>query len=252
MVSIFSRSSQQSHDREITVSLILGIETSGVSGSIALQTGEKRIDARTLSQGGRRHAQSLLKEIDELFRKHSLKPRDCTAVAVSQGPGSFTGLRVGIVCAKTWAYATNGQLAAVDTFLAVAENSPADVNKVFVVENAQRGDLFVGRYRRNVNGHFERTGEIEIVPAQSWIAELNAKATVSGPGLDKYREQISDKCRTLDAASCQPSASQIVKLGAKQLAEGKATDFWEVEPFYLRKSAAEEKWEARQAEQLSD
>ena len=71
---------------------------------------------------------------------------------MSVGPGSFTGLRVGVVCAKTLAYATGARLAAVDTLEAIAANSPPDVETVHVITDAQRGDLFVGTYRRTADG----------------------------------------------------------------------------------------------------
>ncbi|HUQ68608.1 MAG TPA: tRNA (adenosine(37)-N6)-threonylcarbamoyltransferase complex dimerization subunit type 1 TsaB, partial [Planctomycetaceae bacterium] len=84
---------------------ILSLETSGLTGSIALDR-DGVVEQRELATAGRRHAQTLVAEMRDLLHAHGLRPADVNAVAVSIGPGSFTGLRVGVVCAKTFAYAT--------------------------------------------------------------------------------------------------------------------------------------------------
>src|SRR5207302_9751075 len=89
------------------------------------------------------------------------KPRDCQLVAVSVGPGSYTGLRVGVVCAKTLAYVVNCRLAAVDTLQSIACNSPVDVAVVEVICDAQRGDLFAGTYARDVHGEWVPRGGVQ-------------------------------------------------------------------------------------------
>src|SRR5438552_3091101 len=108
---------RQAASRHMT--LTLAIETSGIVGSIALCSDGERIEERTL-QLGRHHGQSLIPELRQLLEDHRRKPRDCDLIAVSIGPGSFTGLRVGVVCAKTLAYVTGSRVAAVDTFHAIA------------------------------------------------------------------------------------------------------------------------------------
>jgi tRNA threonylcarbamoyladenosine biosynthesis protein TsaB len=224
---------------------ILGIETSGFTGSIALQRDDGSVFTRTLSKEGRRHAQSLLLEIEGLFQDQKISPRDCSAVAVSWGPGSFTGLRVGVVCAKTWAFATEGQVALVDTLLAIAENSPADVDEIYILADAQRGDFFVGQYKRDTASAFQRIGEIQILPADAWIADRNPQEIVSGPGAEKRRETLAKQCIVLESKYCYPQADKIVQLGFQQLTAGQFNDIWSLEPFYLRQSSAEEKWNAK-------
>src|SRR5262245_60606931 len=127
--------------------LTLGIESAGPAGSVALARGEELIAERTLDRSGPRHAANLVVEIDALVRGAGRKIRDCELVAVSIGPGSFTGLRVGVVCAKTLSYALGCSLVAVDTLESIAENSPAEVSDVFVLSDAHRGELYAGQYR---------------------------------------------------------------------------------------------------------
>ena len=227
--------------------LVLGVETSGLEGSVAIVRDEICLGEKRLNQIGRRHAQALVLEIGELLTSHSLTPRDVDLVAVSRGPGSFTGLRVGMVCAKTFAYATGCQFIAVDTFAAIAENAPAELKRVFVIEDAQRDDLFVGEYARNPHQEWEQVSPIRIVSADDFLQSRSDLAVVMGPGVGKLESETPPDHWLVDPNIRQPRASIIASLGRLQkqsrvgepLAE--ENDFWRASPFYLRMSAAEEK-----------
>lgn len=226
---------------------VLGIETSGLDGSIALLRNQECLGERVLNQTGRRHAQALVLEIGELLRTQRLTARDLGSVAVSRGPGSFTGLRVGMVCAKTLAYATGCQFISVDTFHAIAENVPRQIQRVTVVEDAQRDDLFAGDYERIENGDWKMVSPIRITTVENFLRDRPQDSVVVGPGLRKLdTNQISAHwLKTPDMS--QPRAVAIATLGHQLLtttSETTRTDeynFWKASPFYLRMSAAEEK-----------
>jgi tRNA threonylcarbamoyladenosine biosynthesis protein TsaB len=220
---------------------LLGIDTSGREGTLALRVDGQPVGEKSLSQTGRRHAQTLVAEIDALLVESGLEYSELNAVAVSIGPGSFTGLRVGVACAKTLAWATGCQIVAVDTLQVIAQNSPADVANVWVISDAQRGDLFVGQYARGNNGLFTRTGNIEIAPAQSWCRERPSGSVVTGPGLLKYGGEFTKSVRQLDSNCWQPRAANVCLLGEQQFAKDNTADMWTLEPLYIRRSAAEEK-----------
>ncbi|WP_166827049.1 tRNA (adenosine(37)-N6)-threonylcarbamoyltransferase complex dimerization subunit type 1 TsaB [Thalassoroseus pseudoceratinae] len=222
----------------------LGIETSGRAGSVALLRESELVGERILDRTGRRHAQTLLAEIDGLLRDNELAATDIHTIAVSAGPGSFTGLRVGIVCAKTFAFATGCHLSAVNTFQAVAENSPEDVAELFVIADAQRQDVFVGHFRRT-EGSFVSQGDIEIQPAAEWCADRNQSDVLSGPGVRKWSEQLDPICQVLPESHFDPQARVVAALGAKRTAAGEFDDPWSLEPLYLRRSSAEDRWLAR-------
>jgi tRNA threonylcarbamoyladenosine biosynthesis protein TsaB len=225
--------------------LTLGIETSSAAGSVALLSDGTLLGESSLDVAGRQHARSLVGEIHRRLKSAGRRPRDCTAVAVSIGPGSFTGLRVGVVAARTLAYATGCRLAAVDTFLAIATNSPADVLAVWVTANAQRGELYVGRYERDGSGDFARMGELSIQPVDVFCQQLHARQTVSGPGADLLPADAVDRATLLPPELRQPRASVIARLGEHDVCAGRTADLWTLEPVYLRRSAAEEKWDQR-------
>jgi tRNA A37 threonylcarbamoyladenosine modification protein TsaB len=126
---------------------------------------------------------------------------------------------------------------------AVACNSPADVSRVDVICDAQRGDLFTATFERTAEGDWVSQGRIQIVTAASWSAGLNPQTTVSGPGLAKMASLISNSCRVLGPEFRVPQAVWIARLGIQAVEADIATDPWSVEPLYLRRSSAEVQWD---------
>jgi tRNA threonylcarbamoyladenosine biosynthesis protein TsaB len=221
--------------------LILGIETSGPLGSIAVRRDEECLAEVELEDAPRRHAQTLVVQIGDTFGQLGLKIAELDAVAVSVGPGSFTGLRVGVVCAKTLAYANGCQLAAVDTLEAIATNSPGDVVSVHVIADAQRGDLFVADYCRKSIVEWDRDRPPRIVRADEWFHSLTARDAVSGPGLRPYAPAGPTAWQSLPETAWVPSARVVAQIGARQIRQGFTADVAALEPLYVRRSAAEEK-----------
>ncbi|MBC7815285.1 MAG: tRNA (adenosine(37)-N6)-threonylcarbamoyltransferase complex dimerization subunit type 1 TsaB [Planctomycetaceae bacterium] len=220
--------------------LTLGVETSGLTGAVVLRRDGETIESVAIQQAGRRHAQTLVSEVDALLRRANLTAKQLQVVAVSVGPGSFTGLRVGVVFAKTLAYAVGCRLIAVDTFRAIAAASPSDVTDVFIVSDAQRGELFVGRYScaytATVHTSPIRLGEISIESADSFCRRAG-EVSVSGPAA----AILPTTMRVLVPEFHLPRAEFIAALGEQQALAGEQSDLWQLEPFYLRRSAAEEK-----------
>lgn len=226
---------------------ILGIETSGAAGSIALGRKDGAVFPRLLPAGGRRHAQSLVSEVMSLLASERLTPSEIQTLGVSVGPGSFTGLRVGVVFAKTWAYATGCRLVAVDTHLAIARRTPADLAAVWVLSDAQRGDVYASRYVRSATAApFLCDTPIAVHSAAVWLSQRLPGEALTGPGAAKLdAEAVREKGLTLLPESDRlPTASGIVELARLQSAADEFADLWTLEPFYCRKSAAEETWDA--------
>jgi tRNA threonylcarbamoyladenosine biosynthesis protein TsaB len=178
-----------------------------------------------------------------LFQAAGRSMSACQGVAVSIGPGSFTGLRIGVVCSKTFAYALGCPVTAVDTLLAIAEDSPADISRLTVIADAQRGGLYVGKYVRSAES-WVREGEIATPLAKAWCESVSGSEIVAGPGLDRWEKELEGRCRLLSSLRI-PKAATICEIGRRQFLAGKTADLWELEPYYLRKSSAEEQWELR-------
>lgn len=219
---------------------LLALETSGLSGSVALWQ-DGTVTERSLAAEGRRHAQTLIAELKSLLDDCGVKLKEIDGISVSIGPGSFTGLRVGVVAAKTLAYAMNWGVIAVDTLASFAEQAPAEWLRVSAISDAQRGDLFVGEYHRDPHGHFVATNPVRILSGETFRAGLSPDAIVLGPSARRW-ESVENGPRFIhEPWSLQPSATGIVTLAARDWAAGQRSDLWTLAPFYLRPSAAEEK-----------
>ena len=130
---------------------LLFLETSGRGGFVALAEGAVLRGLRRLDEA-RRQARDLAPATAELLAAQGWKARDLHGVAVSRGPGSYTGLRVGVMSAKTLAYAVGFALIAVDTFAVVADQAPADVSRVDVLADAQQEKVYVQSFGREADG----------------------------------------------------------------------------------------------------
>jgi tRNA threonylcarbamoyladenosine biosynthesis protein TsaB len=124
---------------------LLAIETSSRVGSLALYADDRLIAAQQFEHG-LQNAARMLPLLDAMLREQHLRPPDIHAVCVSQGPGSFTGLRVGITLAKTLCFATGAKLVAVPSLEVIAHNAPAPALRIMPVLDARRGQVFAALY----------------------------------------------------------------------------------------------------------
>ena len=220
--------------------IILGVETSGAIGSFAIRRDGRCIEECILPELGRRHARSFVPELIEFLARHRLKLADVDALAVSNGPGSFTGLRVGVTFAKMTAYALDVPLAAIETFAALAAQcDPA--NPVVVLADAQRRGVMFGRYIRNTDGRYVRENDIELVARGDLASRLGNVDLVTGPGVAAAEPGDLNRAQMASPSLIVPRAATIARLGEEQIARGELADAWALEPAYIRKSGAEEK-----------
>src|SRR5207253_5933848 len=125
----------------------LAIETSGRIGSVALVEGAAIVAEEQFSHG-LKHAAEMVPMIDRLCRERGWTATDFAQIYVSAGPGSFTGLRIGITLAKTLAFATGLRLVAVPSVRVLAENAPPDARHLIIVLDAKRDQVFTARFER--------------------------------------------------------------------------------------------------------
>ncbi len=219
---------------------ILALETTERSGSLAAAT-DGNLLAELSLEGTQRSAQSLAPAMIALLRQAGWRPGDVQLVAVSQGPGSFTGLRIGVTTAKVFAYAVGADILGIDTLDAIVAAAPDDVTKVSVVMDAQRGQVVARRYRRRSDGWFEPAEPQRLINVETWFEQLPAEIAVTGPVLGKLAARLPSHVRLLDPHDWLPRASIVARLAARDYALGRRDDLWKLAPHYCRRSAAEEK-----------
>ncbi len=222
----------------------VGLETSGPIGSVAVLKGDELIGERTIGDSGRRHARTLISELDELLKSLGIVPRAVERVAVSIGPGSFTGLRVGIVAAKTWGFVSGAKLTAVGTFEAVASTQPVNASTAWVIDDALRGEVFVQKFAADA-GRWRPVELPRIAALDQWLTEISPGDVVTGPAASKWPEEIAAAGLVVSPVELhRPTAAQVAACGLEKARAGEFTDPFSLAPLYIRRSAAEEKLDA--------
>jgi tRNA threonylcarbamoyladenosine biosynthesis protein TsaB len=214
------------------------LETSGRGARIGLAR-ERVLKHTAELDAARRHAREMVPTIDALLSAESLRPTDLTGVMVSCGPGSYTGLRVGLATAKALAYATGCQLRAVDTFAAIAEQAPREAQHVWVVADALQKQVYIQRFDRTPAGWIPFQ-ELCIGAVDEWLNWLPAGVHVSGPGATVYASAIPQDCVVVPEADREPRVESVLAVGFR-LAPLTREELFALEPLYLRASSAEEK-----------
>ena len=224
---------------------ILAIETSGKIASVALANGEQILAEHEFPHG-LKHAAEIIPAIDQVCKSHHRKPGDVEHIYVSVGPGSFTGLRIGITLAKTFAMATGAKLVAVPSVAVLAENAPAEAKDLIIVLDAKREQIFTARFTREKGLWIE----VESPHLDSLAAILNRSPKpvhLLGEGIPFHQNviatQSSDAVICCDAKLWTARASQVVHLGAKSAAAGQFISPDQLLPTYIRQAEAEEKWD---------
>jgi tRNA threonylcarbamoyladenosine biosynthesis protein TsaB len=223
---------------------ILAIETSGRHGSIALLQGDDsaaRVVGDLNLTGEGRTAQSLHPGIEQLLGVAGWSAASIGLVAVTIGPGSFTGLRIGVTAAKTIAYAVGGEVVGVDTLEVLASQVPASPAPLWAIIDAQRNELFAARSVERFDGLPLVDREPAIVAVDDWLAALHEHERVTGPALAKLASLLPPTVRAVPEEYWQPSAAAVGKLAWQKHLAGSRDDFWRLAPKYYRASAAEEK-----------
>jgi len=191
-----------------------------------------------------RSAQSLAPALNDLLESVGWRPREVQVVAVVVGPGSFTGLRVGVTTAKTFAYAVEADVVAVNTLETIAWQVSFDAAQpqVHVAMDAQRGELYCGVFER-LAAEVRQQEALRIETSQAWLAALPAGCRASGPAMTTLAERLPAEVGLVEPAFWHPTAAAVALLAARRHAAGQRDDLWRLVPLYMRKSAAEEKRE---------
>jgi tRNA threonylcarbamoyladenosine biosynthesis protein TsaB len=229
---------------------VLAIETSGRVGSIAaleVSRGQSAaIDERWLPPD-QRTARSLLPTIHSLLSDHAWRPGELDMVCTTTGPGSFTGLRIGVVAAKTLCYATGAALVGVHTLSAIASAVDAGRRRLWTVLDAQRKELFVACFEPGLSIVDQAAPPTQVLGVDDWLARLAAGDAVAGPPLARLRHRIVQGVQVIDEQRWTPTAAAAGRLAIELLARGSSIDPLMLVPRYYRKSAAEEKANAKEA-----
>ena len=223
--------------------LVIAIESSTRVASVAVSFRGRTIESSLASE--RAHASDLLPSIDRALRSLGATPKDIRAIVVGTGPGSYTGLRVGIATALGIARASGAAILAVPSGETLAFGALAPGAEALMLLDARSGELYFARYRRTAD-------EVQVVVAPRVIVAADVPALVAldatarnlpifGDATVAEAANLDDAARQRLVADATPKASALLALGTARLARGLVHRLDEVEPLYLRPFAATER-----------
>lgn len=186
----------------------------------------------------RRHARDLAPAVRDLLAEHGWKPSSIAAVFVSSGPGSYTGLRVGIMSAKAFAYATGCGLLSVGSFPIIAAQAPPGT--VEVIADAQQQRVYCQRFHVAGGPEPAPLAPLQVLPLDAWLAQIPEDCLISGPAASICLDRLPAHGRLVDEPRRTPTLDALLALGLARWQRGDRDDLWKAEPLYARPSAAEE------------
>ncbi|MBQ5682435.1 MAG: tRNA (adenosine(37)-N6)-threonylcarbamoyltransferase complex dimerization subunit type 1 TsaB [Peptococcaceae bacterium] len=236
--------------------IILSIDSSTPVAGIAVSDGMQLLGEITLNTKNT-HSEKLMPLVKHLLDELTLSVNDLDAIAVTQGPGSFTGLRIGMATAKGLAQGAGKKLIAVPTLDCLAQNLLHYPGIICPIMNAQKKQVYTAIYRSGRN-KLERLSDYQAIAVEQLAAqlkELKEDVWFVGDGVaafaDVFQELLGDACRFADGHNILPRAGALAMLAAERASEEQFDDLYQAELIYIRKSEAEVQWEARQQNQNS-
>ncbi|UNC91444.1 tRNA (adenosine(37)-N6)-threonylcarbamoyltransferase complex dimerization subunit type 1 TsaB [Candidatus Contubernalis alkaliaceticus] len=233
--------------------LILGIDTSTMVCSVALARENQIVGEYTL-QNKKTHSQRLMPLISAVIENCDFTPGDLGGISVTCGPGSFTGIRIGVAAARALSQALGIPLVGIPTLDVLAFQFNYGEGLICPLLDARRGEVYSAVYRSS-GEQIERITNYMAVPLRELLEFLIAapeeKIIFLGDAMDKYRDLLQE---TLKARACFAPpflrvnrGALVAYLGLNRICSEKHRDnYLHLKPMYLRRSEAEVKWEERQ------
>jgi len=223
---------------------ILAVDTTTPSGSVAV-VDDDRLLAETAVESPSTHSARLLAAVDLLLKSLNLDIQEIEGYAVTPGPGSFTGIRIGLSTVKSFAFASGKPIAPVSSLLALAwkagESRPCLVAPML---DAKKGEIYAALYEFEKGRTRERIPQSAFAP-ERFLARLPAGREIVfiGNGIELCRPEIAARFKSEAVFSHRSPfiAFEVSRLGRDILKKGKGVSALDLEPLYFRKSQAEER-----------
>ncbi len=229
---------------------ILSVDTSSNVASVAICDDEKLV-CEIIVNNKKTHSQTLMPMIDSALKQSELEICDIDLLVSANGPGSFTGLRIGVSAVKGLSHAADIPVVGVSTLEAMAYNLPFCEYVISPIMDARRQQVYNAVYEWN-NGELIEVKAPRALSIEELIQEfstLNKKVVFLGDGVKVHKqyitEKLGDKATFAPACANEQRASGLAIAAKKLYDEGKAVSCYELAPVYLRKPQAERELEER-------
>jgi tRNA threonylcarbamoyladenosine biosynthesis protein TsaB len=223
--------------------IILAIETATMCGSVALMAGNRCLAENSVDTATT-HSRRLIHQVDQVRRETGLEWDQIDGIAVSLGPGSFTGLRIGLSTAKGLGMAADRPLLGVPTLDGLARQIIAPPgSRVCALLDARKKEVYAAFYRCNAEGIPEKTGQDQVLKPEKLAELIDEQTLLVGDGgsayRDFFRETLGNSVLFAPSRIFFPRAATIGLLGSEKFAANDFVDPAEVVPIYVRPSEAE-------------
>ncbi|WP_340156360.1 tRNA (adenosine(37)-N6)-threonylcarbamoyltransferase complex dimerization subunit type 1 TsaB [uncultured Winogradskyella sp.] len=214
------------------MALVLNIETATTNCSVSLSKDGETLVLKEDNSLGYSHAETLHLFIDEVFKISKLKPSEIDAVAVSKGPGSYTGLRIGVSSAKGLCFALEKPLISISTLESLAHQVKATDGLIIPMLDARRMEVYSAIYNQNLELQREIKAEILSEESYSELLDFN-KVYFIGDGVEKTKALISHS-NAFFIEGKLPSANEMSLLAEMKYKKSDTEDVAYFEPYYLK------------------
>lgn len=229
---------------------ILGIDTSTMAANVAVLEDDKLICEYTINTK-KTHSQKLMPMIENMLKLSDIDIKDIDAIGICVGPGSFTGLRIGMATAKAMAHVNNIPLIGVNSLEVLSANMDLCNKKICSILDAQRNQVYTCKYIVE-DSKCKQIEEISIIPIDNLLEELsstNEEWVILGEAAYKYKEKIEDISNiTIPSPSNNITKASSLCIVARDKFEQniEVHNCYDINPMYIRKSQAEEQYEEKQ------
>jgi tRNA threonylcarbamoyladenosine biosynthesis protein TsaB len=229
--SLFNFVSLLKLEFDLNMALIVNIETATKNCSVALAKDGKTVALKEIAEENFSHAEKLHLFIASLFEETGYQYKDLQAVAVSQGPGSYTGLRIGVSAAKGFCYALSIPMIAVDTLLVLAKKIEIKEGVIIPMIDARRMEAYTAIFDSNFTKI--RTTEAEVIDESSY-QDLPQAIHLIGDGAMKFKHVLTSEAFHFHPEIHYPSAQEMSALSFEKFKQKDFVDVAYFEPFYLK------------------
>lgn len=227
---------------------VLGIDTSTRCGSIGLMD-EGEVIAEYLLNLPITHSERLLENIRHLLQEGQCPMKNLDGWAISLGPGSFTGLRIGVSTIKGLAYATQKPVAGVSSLDVLASQISPTPYLICPIIDARKGEVYTAFYYYDQYNQLQRQSDFLALKPEALVKKIKERTIFLGDGTRTYGDFLQNSLSSLalfpNPSLHLPRGSVVAKLGGKLLQRGESLDLETFTPIYVRPSEAEIHWHNR-------
>lgn len=228
---------------------VIGIDTSTTCGSVGFIDEEADISFEYQFKAQITHSERLLKAIDYILKETGFNLENLDGWSISLGPGSFTGLRIGISTVKGLGFATKRPIVGLSSLDVLASQISPTPYLICPIIDARKGELYTSFYRYTDENILERVTPYQALKPDEIITQIDQKTIFIGDGVRHYGKFLKDALKSLALFAPftmnHPFGTMVAKLGCEQIRKGEFLSLEAFTPIYVRPSEAELKWQEK-------